>query len=130
VVTRLGAFDRALSTLPIFLFVFGIAIWVTGVVLRFYEPAFIGSPEFLDISLLAIVLVAASAGVYVAEIRTREAATATRMRYWPRARLWRSSPAHQRVLSLTVVPVPETKTRTLSDRGAATERCIAKAFRA
>jgi hypothetical protein len=41
--------------------------------LRFHESAFIGSPEFLDISLFAMVLVAASAATYIVEIRLRDA---------------------------------------------------------
>ncbi len=73
VIARLGAFDRALSTLPIFLFSFGIVVFAAGTVLYFYESLF-GSSEFNDMTLFAVVLVVASAAVYIAEIRIRDAA--------------------------------------------------------
>jgi hypothetical protein len=73
VITRLGAFDRALSTLPIFLFSFGIVVFSAGTVLYFYESLF-GSSEFNDMTLFAVVLVLASAAIYIAEIRIRDAA--------------------------------------------------------
>jgi hypothetical protein len=71
VIDRRGAFDRALSGLPIFLFSFGIVIFVAGTVLYFYESLF-GSSEFNDMTLFAVVLVAASAAIYIAEIRIRD----------------------------------------------------------
>ena len=73
VVSRLGAFDRALSTLPVFLMAFGVAVFASGVTLHVYESAF-GSAEFNDFSLFAAVFVAASAATYIAEIRIRDAA--------------------------------------------------------
>jgi hypothetical protein len=73
VVARLGAFDRALSKLPIFLFSFGIVVFAAGTVLYFYESLF-GSSEFNDMTLFAVVLVVASAAIYIAEIRIRDGA--------------------------------------------------------
>lgn len=73
VVTRLGAFDRALSTLPKFLLSFGIAVFAAGIVLHVYEPGF-GPSEVYDMTLFAIVFVLASAVIYIAEIRIRDAA--------------------------------------------------------
>jgi hypothetical protein len=73
VVNRLGSFDRALSTLPVFLFAFGVAVFSTGIILRLYVPHF-GSSEFNDMTLFAIVFVVASAATYIAEIRIRDAA--------------------------------------------------------
>jgi hypothetical protein len=73
IAARSGAFDRALSTLPVFLFSFGIAVFAIGVILRLYEAAF-GSAEFNDFSLFAAVFVAASAAIYVAEIRIQHGA--------------------------------------------------------
>jgi hypothetical protein len=73
VIDRLGAFDRALSPLPLFLFSFGIVVFAAGTVLYFYESLFRAS-EFNDTTLLAMVLVAASAAIYIAEIRIRDAA--------------------------------------------------------
>jgi hypothetical protein len=73
VVNRLGSFDRALSTLPVFLFAFGVTIFSTGIVLRLYVSPF-GPSEFNDMTLFAIVFVVACAATYIAEIRIRDAA--------------------------------------------------------
>jgi hypothetical protein len=72
VITRLGAFDRALSVAPALLLSFGITIFAIGVILRTYEPAF-SSSEFNDMTLFAAVFVLSSTAVYIAEIRVKDA---------------------------------------------------------
>jgi hypothetical protein len=73
VITRLGAFDRALSVAPALLLSFGITIFAIGIILRTYEPGF-SSGEFNDMTLFAAVFVVASTAIYIAEIRVKDAA--------------------------------------------------------
>lgn len=72
VLESMGAFDKSVSRLPIFLFAVGLTIFGAGVVLFTYEPGF-ESSEFQDFVFFAMVLVVASVAVYIGEIRLREA---------------------------------------------------------